>query len=313
MLSRLVSTTSKTAESKPCSLSTHFLTGQQWVKPENDGVWISSGRGHRAVIIVSQDEAEPDNPGTAILKIRGKTLAHVATRFALSLSVGLVISMSESVQAANDGGERVHPCENWVFGEVPPATVETTGDIGAATEFLRIGDGDIARGNYSGAAKAYMESSLDVPSTHADLGAALAFANERYYDQTLDKVLIFRAEQYRRALATYCRVRGDESEKSALRRFPFAAMLEHQVWDIDAYLRAAGTAGGDAPALSQVMIEGRTRIRMAPRLDAAIVHQLDSPMSARVKPLSRNAEWVAVYHGESFAGYIHASLITTTK
>ena len=36
MLSRLVSTTSKTAESKPCSLSTHFLTGQQWVKPGND-------------------------------------------------------------------------------------------------------------------------------------------------------------------------------------------------------------------------------------------------------------------------------------
>jgi hypothetical protein len=232
---------------------------------------------------------------------------------ALSLAVGLVISNSESAQAANDDGERAHPCENRVFGEAPPATVEPTGNIDAATEFLRIGDGAIARGNYSGAAKAYMESSLDVPSTHADLGAALSLVNMPFYDSTLDKVLVLKVEFYRGALATYCRVRGDESERTALRRFPFAAMLERQVWDIDAYLRAAGATGDDGPALRQVMIEGRSRIRMAPRLDAAIVHQLDSPMSARVKPLSRNAEWVAVYHGDAFAGYVHATLISADK
>ncbi len=232
---------------------------------------------------------------------------------ALSLAVGLIVTISAWILAARVNAEPVHPCENLILGEAVPAAVEATGDAAAATEFLRIGDGAIARGNYSGAAKAYMESGLDVPSTHADLGAALAFVNERYYDHTLDKVLIFRAEQYRRALATYCRVRGDESEKSALRRFPFAAMLEHQVWDIDAYLRAAGTAGGDAPALSQVMIEGRTRIRMAPRLDAAIVHQLDFPTPARIKLLSQNTKWVAVYHGDSFAGYVHVALISPAE
>ncbi len=247
------------------------------------------------------------------MRIRAKTLALGATRFALSFAVGLVISNSESAQAANDDGERAHPCENRVFGEAPPATVEPTGNIDAATEFLRIGDGAIARGNYSGAAKAYMESSLDVPSTHADLGAALALVNMPFNDSTLDKVLVLRVEFYHGALATYCWVRGDEAEMPALRRFPFAAMLERQVWDIDAYLRAVGASGDDEPALRQVMIEGRSRIRMAPRLDAAIVHQLDFPTPARIKPLSRNAEWVAVYHGDAFAGYVHATLISATK
>ncbi len=162
----------------------------------------------------------------------------MATRFALSLSVGLVITISRFVHAANDGGDQPHPCENWVLGEAVPATVETTGNIGAATELRRLGDEDIKRGNYSGAVKAYMESNLDVPSTHADLGAALALVNMRSNDSALDKVLIFRAEYYRGALATYCQVRGDEAEMPALRRLPFAAMLERQVWDIDAYLRA---------------------------------------------------------------------------
>ena len=102
-------------------------------------------------------------------------------------------------------------------------------------------------------------------------------------------------------------------QTETLPRFPFAAMLGRQVWDIDAYLRMTGTTSDDAPALRQVMIEGRSRIRMAPRLDAAIVHQLLRPTPARVKPLCRNAEWVAVYHGDGFAGYVHATLISADK
>ncbi len=264
-------------------------------------------------MIVGEDEAESDSPGTANLKVRGKTLAHGATRISLSFAIGLVVTISAWVLVASVDAEPVHPCEIWDLGEAVPAAVEATGDAAAATELRRLGDEAIERGNYSGAAKAYLESAMDVPSVHADLGAALAFVNERYYDQTLDKVLIFRAEHYRRALASYCQVRGDEAEKSTLPRFPFAAMLERQVWDIDAYLRTAGATGDDGPARRQVMIEGRSRIRIAPRLDAAIVHQLLRPTQARVRPIPGNAEWVAVYDGDNFAGYVHATLISADK
>ena len=231
----------------------------------------------------------------------------------MSFAVGLVISHSRSVQAANDGGEQAHPCETWDLGEAVPATVETTGNIGAATELRRLGDEDIARGNYSGAAKAYMESNLDAPSTHADLGAAMALVNMRFNDQTLDKVLIFRAEHYRGALATYCRVRGDEAQMPALRRFPFTAMLERQIWDIDAYLRMTGATGDSTPARRQVMIAGRSRLRMAPRVDATIVHQLRRPTLARAQPIAGNAEWFEIYRSDSFAGYVHATLISTVE
>ncbi len=230
----------------------------------------------------------------------------------MSLAVGLIVTISAWVQVTSANAKPVHPCEIWDPVEAVLAAAEVTGDAGAATELRRLGDEAIARGNYSGAAKAYMESNMDAPSTHADLGAALALVNMRYNDQTLDKVLIFRAENYRGALATYCRVRGDESQKSALRRFPFAAMLERQVWDIDAYLRMKG-ATNDSATLRRVMIEGKSRIRMAPRLDAAIVHQLRRPTLARAQPIAGNAEWVAVYQGDNFAGYVHAALISTTK
>lgn len=260
-----------------------------------------------------EDVSDVGGRENAILKVPGKTLAHSATRIGLSLVVGLAITISQSVQAASDGSERPHPCETWEPSGVPAAPTDVVVDAGAATELLRLADRAIERGDYSGAAKAYMESNMDAPSTHADLGASLALVNMRFDDLTLDKVLVLRAQYYRGAMATYCRVRGDPAQESALRRFSFAAMLERQVWDIDAYLRMRGATSDGAPALRQVMIVGRAHLRMAPRLDAAIVHQLRRPTPARVKPLSRNAEWVAVYDGDGFAGFVHATLISATK